>query len=215
MNVFKKNLMLLMFLGLVFLLLGCGNGSTGRSSSSFDFNDFEFPNRELPAVLIYIEDYGPIIAELYPEYAPITVNHFIHLVENKFYDGLTFHRIMSGFMMQGGCPDGVGFGGGENIIGEFADNGIDNLISHKRGVLSMARSTEFNSASSQFFIMHANSQQLDGKYAAFGQVIYGMDVVDSVVESATPIDDNGTIAEGEQPVIREIRLVNGSQNQSN
>jgi len=164
-----------------------------------------------PIIEIEIEGHGTIVAELFPEYAPITVENFLNLIEEGFYDGLTFHRIMSGFMMQGGCPYGMGFGGsGEHIVGEFASNGIDNPLRHTRGVLSMARSWEPDSASSQFFIMHRNESGLDGDYAAFGEVVEGMDVVDSVVESVTPLDNNGTIAEDEQPVIREIRLVNGS-----
>ena len=194
---FKKCLMLLMSIGFVFLISGCGNG------------DHELSNPDLPAVLIYIEGHGEIIAELYPEHAPITVQNFIDLVVSEFYDGLTFHRIIDGFMMQGGCPEGQGFGGsGVMITGEFADNGIDNPLRHTRGTLSMARSPDFDSASSQFFIMHGNSPHLDGGYAAFGQVISGMDVVDSVVDSVVPIDNNGTLAEEDHPVIREIRLIN-------
>ena len=192
----RKGIMLLMAVGFVLLIYGCGD-------------DSRVLNPELPAVLIYIEDHGEIIAELYPEYAPITVQNFIDLVESGFYDGLTFHRIIDGFMMQGGCPEGMGIGGsGTMITGEFADNGIPNPIRHTRGVLSMARSVDFDSASSQFFIMHGNSPHLDGGYAAFGNVVYGMDVVDSVVASVSPIDGNGTLAEEDHPVIREIRLIN-------
>ena len=201
----KKGLMLLMLVGFVLVLASCGDG---RSAGS---GDFELSDPDLPAVAIYIEDHGEIVAELYPEHAPITVENFLNLVEEGFYDGLTFHRIMDGFMMQGGCPDGTGFGGsGTQITGEFPDNGISNPLHHTPGVLSMARGPNYDSASSQFFIMHRNSPHLDGGYAAFGQVIYGMDVVDSVVESVEPIDNNGTIAEEDQPVIREIRLINGS-----
>ena len=203
----KKSLILLMAVGFVFLMFGCGdeNGSGGSTGAG----DFELPNPELPAVSIYIENHGEIIAELYPEDAPITVENFIDLVESGFYDGLTFHRIIDGFMMQGGCPYGSGTGGsGEMITGEFPDNGIENQVRHTRGTLSMARSADFDSASSQFFIMHGNSPHLDGGYAAFGQVVYGIDVVDSVVESVEPIDNNGTIAEEDHPVIREINLIN-------
>ena len=200
---FKKSLAVLMLLGLVFLLPGCRN-------ESFGLDDFEFPNPELPAVLIHVENHGTIIAELYPEYAPITVDNFINLVEGGFYDGLTFHRIISGFMIQGGCPEGTGMGGaGSMITGEFADNDIENPLPHTRGVLSMARGAhDYNSASSQFFIMHEDSPFLNGGYASFGRVIHGMEVVDSIADNAIPIDNNGTIDQDEQPVITEIRIVN-------
>ena len=206
---FKKGFILIMLLGFVFLSSGCGNASTDNLDELFDVSDFDFPNPELPAVLIYVEDHGPIIAELYPEYAPITVHNFIDLAENEFYNGLTFHRIMSGFMIQGGCPEGMGTGGsGTTITGEFAVNNIENPLSHTRGVLSMARNMiDYNSASSQFFIIHEDSPLLDGEYAAFGRVIYGMEIVDSITDSATPIDNNGTI----HPIIRTIRLINGTQ----
>ena len=210
---FKKSLKLVLLLGFMLMLFACGDPLShfASSSGSLDLDTFVFPNPQLPAVLIYIEGHGEIVAELYPEYAPITVHNFINLVENEFYDGLTFHRIIAGFMMQGGCPYGTGMGGSETIVGEFAANGIPNPLRHRRGVLSMARSDDFNSASSQFFIIDGTASHLDGQFAAFGQVIHGMDVVDSVVGSVTPIDGNGTISEDEQPVIREIRLVNGSQ----
>ena len=209
---FKKSLMLFMVVGLVFFLAGCGDEGDSSASDPVGSGDFEIPNPELPVVSIYIEGHGEIIAELYPEYAPITVHNFIDLAESGFYNGLTFHRIIDGFMMQGGCPYGEGFGGsGQNIVGEFEANGITNPLRHTRGVLSMARSMDFNSASSQFFIIHQNSPWLDDEYAAFGKVIYGIDVVDSVVASVEPIDGNGTISEDDQPVIREIRLIHGSQ----
>jgi len=195
--------MLLVLLGFVLVLPGCRSGGGGRTE------DFELPNPDLPAVSIYIEDHGEIIAELYPDYAPISVQNFIDLVEDGFYDGLTFHRIIEGFMMQGGCPYGLGIGGsGTNITGEFSDNGIDNPLVHVRGTLSMARGPDYDSASSQFFIMHGDSPHLDGGYAAFGQVVYGMDVVDSVVDSVTQLDANGTLDEDEHPVIRDIQVIN-------
>jgi len=205
----KKSLMLVMLLGLIFVMPGCGNGGNGGNGGSSSAADFELPNPDLPAVSIYIEGHGEIIAELYPDYAPITVQNFIDLVEDGFYDGLTFHRIIAGFMMQGGCPYGLGVGGsGEQITGEFPDNGIDNPLEHVRGTLSMARGPDHNSASSQFFIMDANSPHLDGGYAAFGQVVYGIDIVDAVVESVTATDGNGSIAADDQPVMRNIRLIN-------
>ena len=159
-------------------------------------------------VVITVKDYGVIELELDADVAPITVTNFIDLVKDKFYDGLTFHRIMDGFMIQGGDPEGNGTGGSKNTIkGEFSSNGIENNISHKRGVISMARSQDNNSASSQFFIVQEDSTFLDGQYAAFGKVTKGMDVVDKIAKDAEPIDDNGTIPKDEQPVIEKIRVV--------
>ena len=157
---------------------------------------------------IKVKDYGTIEVELDGDTAPITVANFIKLVNEKFYDGLTFHRIMSGFMIQGGDPLGNGTGGSdETIKGEFSSNGVENNISHKRGVISMARSSDPDSASSQFFIMHQDSTDLDGEYAAFGKVTKGMKVVDKICEDATPTDGNGTIEKADQPVIESIRMV--------
>lgn len=157
--------------------------------------------------VIDIADYGRITVELRPDAAPETVANFVKLSKEGFYDGLTFHRIMAGFMMQGGDPEGNGSGGsGTNIKGEFSKNGVNNPIKHTRGVISMARAQAYNSASSQFFIMHADYPSLDGSYAAFGEVIDGMDVVDAVCESARPIDNNGTIPADQQPVIRSITV---------
>ena len=134
-------------------------------------------------VVITVKDYGIIELELDADVAPITVTNFIDLVKDKFYDGLTFHRIMDGFMIQGGDPEGNGTGGSKNTIkGEFSSNGVENNISHKRGVISMARSQDNNSASSQFFIVQEDSTFLDGQYAAFGKVTKGMDVVDKIAE---------------------------------
>ena len=157
---------------------------------------------------IVIKDYGTITVELDANAAPITVENFVNLASSGFYDGLTFHRIISGFMMQGGSSDGKGYeGSSETIYGEFASNGWDqNNISHQRGVISMARATNPNSASSQFFIMHETSTHLDGDYAAFGHVIEGMEVVDAVCEEAKPSDFNGTIPSSAQPVIETIRI---------
>lgn len=157
---------------------------------------------------IKVKDYGTIEVELDGDTAPITVANFVKLVNEKFYDGLTFHRIMSGFMIQGGDPLGNGTGGSdETIKGEFSSNGVENNISHKRGVISMARSSDPDSASSQFFIMHQDSTYLDGEYAAFGKVTKGMKVVDKICEDATPTDGNGTIEKADQPVIESIRMV--------
>lgn len=157
---------------------------------------------------IKVKDYGTIEVELDGDTAPITVANFIKLVNDKFYDGLTFHRIISGFMIQGGDSLGNGTGGSdETIKGEFSSNGVENNISHKRGVISMARSSDPDSASSQFFIMHQDSTYLDGEYAAFGKVTKGMKVVDKICEDATPTDGNGTIEKADQPVIESIRMV--------
>lgn len=133
---------------------------------------------------------GVIKAELYPEIAPNTVNNFISLINKEFYDGLIFHRVIKGFMIQGGDPEGVGIGGpGYSIKGEFAMNGFENNLAHTEGVLSMARSQMPNSAGSQFFIMHKNAPHLDGQYAAFGKVTEGMDVVNAIAETKTDYSD--------------------------
>ena len=157
---------------------------------------------------IEIQDYGTITVELDGDAAPITVQNFMDLANAGFYDGLTFHRIIAGFMMQGGDPNGNGTGGSENTIkGEFSANGVENPLSHTRGAISMARAQAPDSASSQFFICHADSTFLDGQYACFGYVTDGMDVVDAVCEAAQPTDDNGTIPADQQPVITEVRMI--------
>ena len=159
-------------------------------------------------VEINIEDYGTITAELYGGIAPITVENFLKLADEGFYDGLTFHRIISGFMIQGGDPLGNGMGGSdENIKGEFDANGVTNNLSHTRGVLSMARSQLYDSASSQFFIMHTDADYLDGQYAAFGRVISGIEVVDAICGSTPVTDGNGSVAAENQPVISSIRRI--------
>lgn len=161
-----------------------------------------------PKVEIIIKDYGTIQVELDRENAPITVENFLNLVEDKFYDNLTFHRIIKGFMIQGGDPKGNGTGGSKKTIkGEFSANGIDNKLSHVRGTISMARSEEYDSASSQFFIMHEDNLGLDGNYAAFGKVISGMEVVDKIAENTKVEDDNGTVLKKNQPVIESIRVI--------
>ncbi len=163
---------------------------------------------------IEIADYGTITVELDQHTAPVTVSNFVNLAQNGFYDGLSFHRIMEGFMMQGGDPEGNGTGGntdenGEeiNIVGEFSNNGYENTISHTRGTISMARSSSgYDTASSQFFIMQEDTTSLDGNYAAFGHVVEGIEIVDAVCEDAEPTDDNGTIPADEQPVITSITI---------
>lgn len=143
-----------------------------------------------PIVTFEMENGDIMKAELYPEIAPNTVNNFISLVQNGFYDGLIFHRVIRGFMIQGGCPDGTGMGGpGYTIKGEFSQNGFANDLRHTEGVLSMARAMHPDSAGSQFFIMHKNSPHLDGAYAAFGKITEGMDVVNKIAETATDYSD--------------------------
>ena len=157
-------------------------------------------------VVIKVKDLGEMKLELDADTAPITVTNFLKLVDSKFYDGLTFHRIIDGFMIQGGDPTGTGSGGSdEKITGEFESNGIKNDISHKRGVISMARSSDRNSASSQFFIMHKDYPSLDGNYAAFGYVTSGIEVVDKVVKAVKgKVGNNGAVAQADQPVIESI-----------
>lgn len=159
-------------------------------------------------VEIDIKDYGMIKVELDADTAPITVTNFINLAKDGFYNGLTFHRIIPDFMIQGGDPEGTGDGGSANTIkGEFSQNGVTNNISHVRGVISMARlSSPMDSASSQFFIVHKDSPHLDGLYAAFGHVTEGMEIVDSICAN-TPYGENGAVAASDQPVITEIRVI--------
>ena len=156
---------------------------------------------------IEIENYGTITVALDKTSAPVTVDNFINLAESGFYDGLTFHRIMEGLMMQGGDPKGDGSGGSDSkIVGEFKENGYDNNLSHTRGAISMARAMAYDSASSQFFIVHEDSTFLDGTYAGFGYVTEGMDIVDQICEEAVPTDNNGTIPKEAQPVIKTITI---------
>lgn len=159
-------------------------------------------------VTIDVQDYGTISLELDADTAPISVTNFINLANEGFYDGLTFHRIISGFMIQGGDPNGNGTGGSEKTIkGEFSANGVENDISHVRGVISMARANDPDSGSSQFFIVHEDSTSLDGQYAAFGHVTEGMDVVDAICEAVPVQDKNGTVAAADQPVITAVTVV--------
>lgn len=157
--------------------------------------------------VIDIQDYGTITVALDGSAAPQTVSNFVTLAKDGFYDGLTFHRIISGFMMQGGDPTGTGIGGSDQTIyGEFAVNGYENPLKHTRGAISMARSSEYNSASSQFFIVHQDSPHLDGQYAAFGYVTDGMDVVDKICETVVSQPGSGMVAPEQQPVITSITV---------
>ena len=187
--------------------------STTSTAESSDGSNAE-PTGYIPPLLdedkvyyadIDIKDKGTITVELDQHTAPITAANFVELASKKFYDGLTFHRIMKDFMMQGGDPLGNGNGGSSNnIFGEFTNNGYENNISHKRGTLSMARGNDKNSASSQFFIVHKDYPSLDGNYAAFGHVTKGIEIVDEICEEAKPTDNNGTIPKDEQPIINSI-----------
>ena len=205
-----KRLLLLLFISVS--LFGCAF----NSNLADDKNDTDVKTEYLSGkyyVEMDIKDYGVIDLELDADIAPITVTNFIDLVNKKFYDGLTFHRIIKNFMVQGGDPEGTGMGGsGTTIKGEFLNNGVKNSISHKRGVISMARSNvSYNSASSQFFIMHKDSPELDGQYAAFGHVISGIEVVDKLVEVKVE-DNNGTVLKENQPVITSIRVIDAPKN---
>ena len=157
-------------------------------------------------IKIKVKDYGTISVELDADVAPITVTNFVDLAKDGFYDGLTFHRIISGFMIQGGDPLGNGTGGSDKTIkGEFSENGVENSISHVRGTIAMARSQDYDS--SQFFIMHKDNPGLDGQYAAFGTVTKGMEVVDKICEDTQVEDENGTVAAENQPVIKRIKVI--------
>ena len=163
--------------------------------------------RDLKYVMLTVKDFGSMIILLDATTAPKTVENFLKLVNEGFYDGLTFHRIIDNFMIQGGCTKGDGTGGSnETIKGEFSANGYTNNIPHERGVISMARSNAPDSASTQFFICHEDAPHLDGQYAAFGKVISGMEVVDAVCEAAQPLDNNGTIAPEDQPVMTSVTI---------
>jgi len=178
------------------IFLGCQPANEEQEAETETNSDVEINHEEWdgdnPVVTMTMENGGEVIIELYPNIAPNTVNNFISLIEDGFYDGLIFHRVIPGFMIQGGDPEGTGMGGpGYGIPGEFSANGFDNDLIHERGVLSMARTPDPDSAGSQFFIMTDPSPHLDGEYAGFGQVVEGMEVVDEIVQSET---------DGEKPV---------------
>ena len=222
MQTMSRRLFLLASLGVASLCLaGCGSGASGAVSTSAA-SASAVPSSSASSCVtsasgeyasgthhatIEVEGYGAIKLELDADVAPVTVANFAKLAGEGFYDGLTFHRIIEGFMVQGGDPNGNGTGGSdEKIVGEFSDNGHPNSISHVRGTISMARSQAYNSASSQFFIMQADTPSLDGQYAAFGHVTEGMDVVDAMCEAARPTDNNGTIAAADQPRIASVKM---------
>lgn len=222
MQTMSRRSFLLASLGVASLgLAGCGSGASGAASTSAASASAVPSSSASSCVMsasgeyasgthhatIEVEGYGAIKLELDADVAPVTVANFAKLAGEGFYDGLTFHRIIEGFMVQGGDPSGNGTGGSdEKIVGEFSDNGHPNSISHVRGTISMARSQAYNSASSQFFIMQADTPSLDGQYAAFGHVTEGMDVVDAMCEAARPTDNNGTIAAADQPRIASVKM---------
>ncbi|EMD17607.1 hypothetical protein HMPREF9943_00039 [Eggerthia catenaformis OT 569 = DSM 20559] len=200
----KKICALLLAFILIIALAGCKNQKnkeekTIKEEKTEIVKDYN--------IVIKIKDYGTIEATLDGKAAPITVKNFVSLINEKFYDGLTFHRIIKGFMIQGGDPMGNGTGGSDNNIkGEFKANGYNNPISHQRGVLSMARSQDYNSASSQFFIMQKDNTSLDGQYAAFGKVTKGIEIVDKICDNVKVEDNNGTVKDKNQPIITSIRI---------
>ena len=215
----KKIISLTLILAIcLFSFASCGsekenNNDTNQNSTTLSNvettteNTTEKANN--PKIKITVKNYGVIKLKLDSSQAPITVANFVKLVKSGFYDGLTFHRIIKGFMIQGGDPLGTGMGGAdETIKGEFSSNGVQNNISHTRGTISMARSSDPNSASSQFFICDADSTFLDGEYAAFGKVTKGLDVIDKIASDAQPTDGNGSIAKEQQPVIEKIEVIN-------
>ena len=211
----KKRTFLLFALLAMLVLTACG----GKSNAQTDTDTADDTTQQTTAddtaepigqhhAQITVKDYGTIDIELDGDVAPISVQNFIDLANDGFYDGLTFHRIISGFMMQGGDPTGTGMGGSEDTIkGEFSANGVKNDLSHTRGAVSMARSSDYDSASSQFFIVQQDSTYLDGQYACFGYVTTGMDVVDAICDNTPVTDDNGTVEAANQPVIESIKII--------
>lgn len=208
----KKKIYAIALIVCLSLLLGTGCSGKQPAETPEEGPAPEVQEPEITAgssytAVIEIEEYGTITLELDASAAPITTENFVSLAREGFYDGLTFHRIVEGFMIQGGDPNGNGTGGSEQTIkGEFHENGVENSLSHTRGAISMARSNDYDSASSQFFIVHEDSTFLDGSYAAFGYVTEGMEVVDAICSDAAPIDGNGFISPEKQPVIRSVTI---------
>jgi Peptidyl-prolyl cis-trans isomerase (rotamase) - cyclophilin family len=216
-NMRKATKLFCMALILIVGLTGCGGNArkaeqSGKTDSTGSGKQQESQTGETLTgkhhVEIQIKDYGTIKAELDADVAPVSVSNFVSLAKSGFYDGLTFHRIISGFMIQGGDPKGDGTGGSDkNIKGEFSANGVENSISHVRGTISMGRAQEYDSASSQFFIMHQDSASLDGQYAAFGKVTEGMEIVDQICEKTPVVDGNGKVEADKQPKIETIKVI--------
>lgn len=206
----KRLLIAIVSLLMIFAVTACSSdtGASNETGSEAESKAAAVQGIGTHHAEIEIQDYGTVSLELDGDTAPITVQNFLDLAKAGFYDGLTFHRIIDGFMIQGGDPNGDGTGGSEKTIkGEFSSNGVENGISHKKGVISMARAQDPDSASSQFFIMVEDSPFLDGDYAAFGHVTKGQEIVDKIAKDAKPTDDNGTIEKAQQPVIKTVRIV--------
>ena len=205
-KIWKRLTVLLLAAVLFAVLASCGKDSADDGNG--EQQNADDGEHEYYHVEIKIKDYGTIRVELDATAAPITVENFVGLANEGFYDGLTFHRIIKGFMIQGGDPLGTGMGGSdETIKGEFAKNGVENKLSHTRGAISMARSAKYDSASSQFFIVHVDSTYLDGAYACFGYVTEGIEVVDAICEAVPVEDDDGTVLKANQPVIESVKVI--------
>ena len=203
----KRVHMIPLFLAALLLLTACGRRAP-KGAAVEPGDDAVEPFTQVRHAEITIRDYGTIKVELDEGTAPITVANFIKLAQSGFYDGLTFHRIIDGFMIQGGDPLGTGYGGSEETIkGEFSKNGVYNPISHTEGIISMARGDEPDSGSSQFFITVADDTFLDGSYAAFGRVTEGLEIAKQIAKDAKPYDDNGSIYPDAQPVIESIVII--------
>ena len=197
----KKIFKILTVFILALTIAGCSKDSDSKSNNE----DLLSGNHRIE---IDVKDYGVIKVELHADEAPITVTNFVKLAKDGFYDGLTFHRVIEGFMIQGGDPDGNGTGGSkETIKGEFSNNGVENPLKHTRGAISMARSSDYDSASSQFFIVQETASHLDGDYACFGYVYEGMEIVDHIAANTPVTDNNGTVEAANQPVINSIKVI--------
>lgn len=205
----KKVISVCMMVCFMLTMSACGTNETSKATQSVT-EKTDNPENLLKGkhhAVIDVKDFGTIELELDADTAPITVTNFVNLAKDGFYDGLTFHRNIEGFMIQGGDPNGNGTGGSKHTIkGEFSENGVENNMKHERGVISMARSQNYDSASSQFFIMHAKASHLDGQYAAFGKVTKGLDVLDKL-EKVKAMDNNGSIEASQQPVINSIKII--------
>lgn len=205
-KIWKKITVLLLAGMMLTVLASCGQAKNDAENGSQEREDIAHEYRH---VEIVIKDYGTIKVELDATAAPITVENFVKLAEDGFYDGLTFHRIIKGFMIQGGDPQGDGFGGSkETIKGEFPNNGVKNNLKHTRGAISMARSKKFDSASSQFFIVHRDSPHLDGDYACFGYVTEGIETVDAICDAVPVVEgSDGMVLKENQPVIESVKVL--------
>lgn len=189
----------------LFIISGCGTSGPDENEDASTANEVDIDLENPTIVTMTMENGGDVVMELYPDVAPKTVENFVKLASDGFYNGLTFHRVIPGFMIQGGDPDGNGTGGPDHSVeGEFSSNGFENDLSHERGVVSMARSQDPDSAGSQFFIVVEDSTFLDGDYAAFGKVTEGMDVVDEIVSVETGSNDKPV--EGQEQVIETITV---------